>query len=107
MLTHDIRCSFIIAAISGGALFPAVTGLACDRFGWNVGMFVPLIGFLVGLAFSIYCNTIAARELDGFRETRIGYSDHDGTIGDIVHDVRKGSVASHMELADMKGPKVS
>lgn len=100
--TRTHRSSFIIAAISGGALFPAVTGLACEKYGWNIGMFVPLIGFLVGLGYAVYCNTYHAKELDGFRESKIGYASADGTIGDVVYEQRKGSMASHVELGSLK-----
>lgn len=84
--------SWIVASVSGGALFPALTGLVADRKGYHVAMCVPLVGFFVAFAFPVYLNTVCARELDGFRETKIGYRDGDGTIGDVVHEQRKASV---------------
>ncbi|KAF7535845.1 hypothetical protein G7054_g5012 [Neopestalotiopsis clavispora] len=60
--------SWIVAAVSGGALFPSLTGLLADHKGYHISMAVPL------------------RELDGFRETRIGYTDEHGTIGDPSRD---------------------
>lgn len=74
-------------------------GLAADKMGWNKAMFVPLLGFCVSWAFSVYVNTVSAKELDGFRESKIGYKDESGAvIGDIKGDInpigedRKGSV---------------
>ena len=94
--------SWIVASVSGGALFPSLTGLVADQKGYHIAMCVPLAGFFVAFAFPIYLNTVCAKELDGFRETKIGYQDQDGTIGDIKHEERKASVV-HEE----KGIKAS
>lgn len=84
--------SWIVAAVSGGALFPAITGLVSDKYNANIGMVVPMAAFIVSFAFPIYLNVFCRAELDGFRETRIGHLDEAGTIGDINHDRRKNSV---------------
>jgi len=65
--------SWIVAAVSGGALFPALTGLLADKKGYHLAMGVPLAGFFVSFCYPIYLNTICAKELDGFRATQIGY----------------------------------
>ena len=57
-------------------------------------MCVPLVGFFVAFAFPVYLNTLCAQELDGFRETKIGYEDGDGTIGDVRRDERRASVVA-------------
>lgn len=77
--------SWIVASVCGGALFPALTGLAADNSSYHKAMGVPLAGFFVAFAFPIYLNTLCAKELDGFRQTKIGYIDERrGTvIGDI------------------------
>lgn len=84
--------SWIVASVSGGALFPSITGLVADHKNYHVAMVIPLIGFLVAFAFPIYLNTLCVRELDGFRETKIGYQDEDGTIGDAEYEERRASV---------------
>ncbi|MCJ1227766.1 hypothetical protein MMC12_004425 [Toensbergia leucococca] len=84
--------SWVVASVCGGALFPGLTGLVADHKSYHIAMVVPLVGFLVAFAFPIYLNTLCAKELDGFRETKIGYHDQDGTIGDVAHDVRRASV---------------
>jgi len=84
--------SWIVASVSGGALFPSLTGLVADHQNYHIAMVIPLVGFLIAFAFPIYLNTLCARELDGFRETKIGYEDEHGTIGDVVHEERRGSV---------------
>lgn len=67
--------SWIVASVCGGALFPSITGLVADNKGYHIAMCVPLIGFFVAFSFPIYLNTLCAKELDGFRETKIGYVD--------------------------------
>ncbi|KAK6384868.1 uncharacterized protein PV06_08955 [Exophiala oligosperma] len=82
--------SWIVAAVSGGALFPALTGLAADNLGsYHLAMCVPLCGFFVSFVYPIYLNTLCRKELDGFRETKIGYVDERrGTIIGDVNDIQ-------------------
>ena len=84
--------SWVVASVCGGALFPSLTGLVADHKNYHIAMCVPLAGFFVAFAFPIYLNTVCAKELDGFRETKIGYQDSDGTIGDVVREERKASI---------------
>jgi FHS family L-fucose permease-like MFS transporter len=84
--------SWIVASVSGGALFPSLTGLLADRSGYHVSMAVPLCGFFVAFAYPIYLNLFCVKELDGFRETKIGYHDKDGVIGDAEYEARRASV---------------
>lgn len=77
--------SWIVASVCGGALFPSLTGLAADHSDYHKAMGVPLAGFFVSFVFPIYLNTICRKELDGFRETKIGY--HDERRGTVIGDV--------------------
>jgi len=85
--------SWIVASVSGGALFPALTGQLADHKGYHIGMCVPLIGFFVAFAYPVYLNLFCRKELDGFRDTKIGYVDEDGVIGDVEREARRASVA--------------
>ncbi|KEF58824.1 MFS transporter, FHS family, L-fucose permease [Exophiala aquamarina CBS 119918] len=82
--------SWIVASVCGGALFPALTGLAADNMqSYHKAMCVPLAGFFVSFLYPIYLNTLCARELDGFRETKIGYVDERrGTIIGDINDIQ-------------------
>lgn len=84
--------SWIVASVSGGALFPSLTGLLADKKGYHISMAVPLIGFFVAFAYPIYLNAFCRRELDGFSATKIGYADSDGIIGDPDREMRRASV---------------
>lgn len=79
--------SWIVAAVSGGALFPSLTGLVADHKSYHIAMAVPLVGFAVAFAFPIYLNVFCAQELDGFRAAKIGTVDQSGhVVGDITND---------------------
>lgn len=82
-----------MASVCGGALFPALTGLIAQESSYHTAMALPLGAMVISFLFPVYLNTLCARELDGFRETRIGDVDQDGIIGDIARDQRKGSVS--------------
>jgi FHS family L-fucose permease-like MFS transporter len=84
--------SWIVASVCGGALFPSLTGLLADRKGYHISMVVPLTGFFVAFAYPIFLNTFYRRELDGFRETKIGYVDSDGVVGDPEREQRRASL---------------
>ncbi|PVH72278.1 hypothetical protein DL98DRAFT_610954 [Cadophora sp. DSE1049] len=66
----------LFASISGGALFPSLTGLLADSKDYHIAMAVPLIGIFVAFAYPIYLNLRCRKELDGFRETKIGWMVH-------------------------------
>lgn len=81
--------SWIVASVCGGALFPALTGLAADSMTYHKAMCVPLAGFFVSFIFPIYLNTVCRKELDGFRATKIGYVDERrGTIIGDINDIQ-------------------
>ena len=66
--------------------------MLADKKDYHTGMAVPLCGFFVAFAYPIYLNTLCRRELDGFRETKIGYQDADGTVGDPDRELRRASL---------------
>lgn len=94
--------SYIIASICGGALFPSLTGLLADHKGYHIGMCVPLVGFFVSFVYPIFLNTVYKQELDGFRESKIGYQDEHGTIGDPAREARRQSLGV-VDSTDEKG----
>lgn len=68
---HSKRgASFLVAAVSGGALFPPVLGSVADALGGNTqhAFFIPLIGFVIAMTFPIYLNIFKAKTLDGWTE---------------------------------------
>ncbi|TVY67366.1 L-fucose-proton symporter [Lachnellula suecica] len=68
---HSKRgASFIVAAVSGGALFPPVLGVVADKLNGNTqhAFFIPLIGFVIAFSFPVYLNVFKAKTLDGWTE---------------------------------------
>ncbi|KAF2738443.1 putative L-fucose-proton symporter [Polyplosphaeria fusca] len=64
--------SFLVASVSGGAVFPPILGAVVDAKNTRIAMSVPLAGFLIAYSFPIYLNLCKAKELDGFTESRVG-----------------------------------
>ncbi|KAF6817011.1 glucose galactose transporter [Colletotrichum sojae] len=90
--------SWIVAAVSGGALFPSLTGLLADHKGYHIAMVVPLAGFVVSFAYPIFLNTVWRHELDSFSASDIGYTDENGgVIGDPARDESEKTNAKHLE----------
>ena len=100
--------SFVVAAISGGAFFPPLTGLAADRWDYHIAMWVPLIGFVIAWVFSaaVNLNQSWIQQLDGFRKSRIGYKsdDQDAEVGTVPsreessEDEKRDGNVKHMEV---------
>ena len=70
--------SWIVASVSGGALFPSLTGLVVDHKDYHIAMCVPAVSSFVAFAFPIYFNSLCAKELDSFRKMKIDYQDREG-----------------------------
>jgi len=64
--------SFLVASVSGGAVFPPMLGAVVDAKDTRTAMAVPLAGFLIAYSFPVYLNLFKAKELDAFNETSIG-----------------------------------
>ena len=60
--------SFIVAAVSGGALFPPVLGTVADHIGTQHAFFIPLIGFVIAWTFPLYLNIFKSKSLDAWTE---------------------------------------
>ena len=59
--------SFIVTAVSRGALFPLRLGSITDILSSNTqhAFFIPLIRFLIAFTFPVYLNVFKAKSLDG------------------------------------------
>ncbi|ORY19705.1 glucose/galactose transporter [Clohesyomyces aquaticus] len=64
--------SFLVASVSGGAVFPPMLGAVVDAKNTRIAMCVPLAGFLIAWSFPIYLNLFKAQELDGFTQSKVG-----------------------------------
>lgn len=64
--------SFLVASVCGGAVFPPILGLVADHRSTRVGMAIPLAGFCIAWSFPLYLNLFKAKELDGYRVSKVG-----------------------------------
>ncbi|BFZ60903.1 hypothetical protein YB2330_001955 [Saitoella coloradoensis] len=65
--------SFLVAAISGGAVFPPMAGAVATHTGsFHRAMFVPMAGYIAAWIFPIYVNFFIREAVDVHRETRLG-----------------------------------
>ena len=64
--------SFIVASVSGGAVFPPVLGAVADARNTQIAMCVPLAGFIVSWSFPFYLNLFKGKELDGYLKSKVG-----------------------------------
>ncbi|KAL2815125.1 major facilitator superfamily domain-containing protein [Aspergillus granulosus] len=63
--------SFLVAAISGGTVFPPMMGAIVDRKGSHIAMAIPMMGYILALIFPIYVNIFKKDTMDAHRNTAI------------------------------------
>lgn len=64
--------SFLVSAISGGAVFPAMTGAVATHTGsFHHAMAIPVAGYALSLIFPIYINVFKGDSLDLHRTTNL------------------------------------
>ncbi|KAL2826469.1 major facilitator superfamily domain-containing protein [Aspergillus cavernicola] len=56
--------SFLVAAISGGTVFPPMMGTIVDNKNAHLAMGIPLMGYILALAFTIYVNIFKRDSMD-------------------------------------------
>lgn len=67
--------SFIVSSVCGGAVFPPLLGVVADHRDTQIGMCIPLVGFVVSWSFPLYLNLFKAKELDGYLRSKVGIVD--------------------------------
>ncbi|KAF2733823.1 L-fucose permease Glucose/galactose transporter-like protein [Polyplosphaeria fusca] len=80
--------SFLVASICGGAVIPAILGNVADKIGTRKAMVVPLSFFVIAWSFPIYLNLFKGKELDAYRESKVGSEE-----GVIDPDSRMASIS--------------
>jgi FHS family L-fucose permease-like MFS transporter len=61
----------LVAAISGGAAIPPMTGALADATNFHTAMALPTAFYVLAWAFPVYANFFNAEVLDGHRETTL------------------------------------
>lgn len=88
--------SFIVASVCGGAVFPPILGVVADHKNTQIGLVIPLIGFVISWSFPLYLNLFKAKELDGYLVSKVGIEPGTaGTIGGLTPEEK--TATSHVE----------
>lgn len=61
--------SLLVAAISGGMVFPAMTGAVIDRRNPHVAMAIPMMGYILAFVYPVYVNIFKRDLMDSHRAT--------------------------------------
>ena len=64
--------SFIVSSVCGGAVFPPLLGVVADARNTQIGLCIPLVGFVVAWSFPLYLNLWKGQELDGYLKSEVG-----------------------------------
>lgn len=64
--------SFLVAAISGGMVFPPMCGAVVTRHNAHVAMAIPMMGYVLALIYPMYVNFFARDIMDSHRATEVG-----------------------------------
>ncbi|RHZ49382.1 uncharacterized protein CDV56_102406 [Aspergillus thermomutatus] len=67
--------SMLVAAISGGAAIPPMTGAVATKTGnFHTAMAIPTAFYVLAWVFPVYANTVSRKLLDGHRATELNVS---------------------------------
>jgi FHS family L-fucose permease-like MFS transporter len=64
--------SWLVAAISGGTVWPSMTGAVVTRYNAHVAMLIPMTGYIVAMVFPVYVNLYQRERMDSHRATEVG-----------------------------------
>ncbi|KAH8646861.1 L-fucose permease Glucose/galactose transporter [Xylariales sp. PMI_506] len=64
--------SLLVAAISGGMVFPPMTGAVIDRTNAHTGMAIPAMGYILAWIYPLYVNVWKRQTMDLHRDTKLG-----------------------------------
>ncbi|EPE05236.1 l-fucose permease glucose galactose transporter [Ophiostoma piceae UAMH 11346] len=64
--------SLLVAAISGGMVFPAMTGAVIDNHNAHIAMAIPMMGYVLAFIYPVYVNMFKRDLMDSHRATDVG-----------------------------------
>ncbi|KAL4998635.1 major facilitator superfamily domain-containing protein [Aspergillus recurvatus] len=88
--------SFLVAAISGGTVFPPMMGAVVDNRNAHVAMAIPMMGYILALIFPIYVNVYKRESMDAHRNTAINV---DVPVGKEI-EMERGGQSEQVERVD-------
>ncbi|TLD29093.1 hypothetical protein PspLS_03438 [Pyricularia sp. CBS 133598] len=90
--------SLLVAAISGGMVFPPMAGAVMDQSGAHMAMAVPMVGYILAWTYPLYVNGWNREVMDVHRETTYGLE----PLGDkeVQLDNRESTTATTRSQSD-------
>ncbi|KAK0725317.1 major facilitator superfamily domain-containing protein [Lasiosphaeris hirsuta] len=64
--------SLLVAAISGGMVFPPMAGAVVDARNAHVAMAIPMMGYVLAFIYPLYVNIYKRDVMDTHRDTKVG-----------------------------------
>ncbi|KAH8888601.1 glucose galactose transporter [Thozetella sp. PMI_491] len=64
--------SLLVAAISGGMVFPPMAGAVLDAHGAHTAMAIPMMGYILAWSYPLYVNIWNGETMDLHRQTEVG-----------------------------------
>ncbi|KAH8687160.1 major facilitator superfamily domain-containing protein [Tricladium varicosporioides] len=99
--------SLIVAAISGGAVFPPMTGAVATHLQkikskkpFHMAMLIPMAGFICAWIYPLYVNILNSEVMDVHRETDVGIvvpSDKEMALNQVDSHVKPGEYVATIE----------
>ncbi|KAK3942065.1 putative l-fucose permease [Diplogelasinospora grovesii] len=92
--------SLLVAAISGGMVFPPMTGAVVDRHGAHAAMAIPMMGYILAWIYPLYVNIWKRDTMDAHRATKVGLEpvvDNDKALQLEAQTSRAENVDDHVD----------
>ncbi|EFX04717.1 glucose galactose transporter [Grosmannia clavigera kw1407] len=96
--------SLLVAAISGGMVFPAMTGAVIDRRNPHVAMAIPMMGYILAFVYPVYVNIFKRDLMDSHRATDYAVKPIEVSDKQLQLEAQTSNVENAVatELGDMK-----
>lgn len=88
-----------MAAISGGMVFPPMTGAIVQFHNAHIAMTIPMMGYILAYIYPVYVNFLAKDMLDNHRATEVGIKPVDEKALQLeTHDSRVENATGSKEV---------
>ncbi|OAA59849.1 glucose galactose transporter [Niveomyces insectorum RCEF 264] len=92
--------SLLVAGISGGMVFPAMTGAIVDRHGAHKAMTIPMMGYALALLYPLYVNLWQRERMDRHRTAGVGVRHGGGGDTEAAVDDKPDRLRAHAQAFD-------
>ncbi|KAL4965478.1 major facilitator superfamily domain-containing protein [Aspergillus stella-maris] len=98
--------SFLVAAISGGTVFPPMMGAIVDSKNAHLAMVIPMMGYILAFIFPVYVNVFKRDVMDAHRNTDINVDVHVGDLKGVEGGMEMQGTGRVEEVERVDGTRV-